>query len=409
MNKKEMLERRAAAIAAARALLDKAEAEKRDFAVEEKKAYDQHFAEAERLGDRVKELERLEKEERDIKESQARLVSPPAVGQPATRQGGLIGRDSPEYRDAFCRALKDERMLNPEEQRALQSDVPTSGGYLVPPIQWVNELLQAVKDLVFIRQRATIRTVMGAESLGVPTLDANIADFNWTNELATGSEDTSMAFGKRELQPHPLAKSIKLSKKLLRQDPKVDQLVRDNLAYVLGTTQENAYLTGSGVGQPLGLFVASSNGIPATRDVSTGNTATEIRFDGLIKAKFGLKGQYWPRAAWLFHRDALSQITILKDGNGQYIWIPNTRVGEPEMLLGFPFIMSEFVPNTFTTGQYVGIVGDFSFYWIADALDMEIQVLYELYAATNQNGIIMRYEGDGAPVLGEAFARVKLA
>ena len=71
--------------------------------------------------------------------------------------------------------------------------------------------------------------------------------------------------------------------------------------------------------------------------------------------------------------------------------------------------MSELMPNTFTTGLYVGIIGDFAFYWIADALDMEIQRLEELYAANNQVGFITRAKSDGMPVLEEAFARVKLA
>jgi HK97 family phage major capsid protein len=61
----------------------------------------------------------------------------------------------------------------------------------------------------------------------------------------------------------------------------------------------------------------------------------------------------------------------------------------------------------FTTGLYVGIVGDFSNYEIVDALDMQLQVLMELYAETNQNGYILRAETDGMPVLAEAFARVK--
>ncbi len=40
---------------------------------------------------------------------------------------------------------------------------------------------------------------------------------------------------------------------------------------------------------------------------------------------------------------------------------------------------------------------------------MEVQRLVELYAATNQVGLIGRMESDGMPVLEEAFARVKLA
>jgi len=218
-----------------------------------------------------------------------------------------------------------------------------------------------------------------------------------------------MSFGKRQLSPHPLAKRIKVSQQLLRQaliGP--EGLVIDRLGYKFAVTQEKAFLTGSGVGRPLGLFTASPSGISTARDVSTGNTATAMTFDGLIEAKFSLKGQYWPSARWIFHRDAVKQITKLKDGEGQYIWRQSVRDGEPDTLLGLPLTLSEFAPNTFTTGLYVGLLGDFQHYWIVDALSMQIQRLNELYAETNQVGFIGRLETDGAPVLEEAFVRVKL-
>jgi HK97 family phage major capsid protein len=82
--------------------------------------------------------------------------------------------------------------------------------------------------------------------------------------------------------------------------------------------------------------------------------------------------------------------------------------GTPDRILEVPYVMSEYAPSTFTTGLYVGIIGDFSFYWIADSLKLEIQRLDELYAVTNQVGFIGRSETDGLPVLAEAFARVKL-
>jgi HK97 family phage major capsid protein len=99
----------------------------------------------------------------------------------------------------------------------------------------------------------------------------------------------------------------------------------------------------------------------------------------------------------------------VKDGQGQYLWSQSVREGEPDRILGMPMVVSEFVPNTFTTGKYVGLFGDFSHYWIVDALSMQMQRLNELYAETNQVGFIGRLETDGAPVLEEAFVRVKLA
>jgi HK97 family phage major capsid protein len=173
--------------------------------------------------------------------------------------------------------------------------------------------------------------------------------------------------------------------------------------------EENSFLNGNGAGEPLGVFTASNNGISTTYDVSTGNTTTSIQFDGLIEAKFELKAQYWPRARWVFHPDGAKQIAKLQDDDGQYIWRESVRVGEPDRLLGIPQFMSEYAPNTFTTGLYVGIIGDFSNYWIADAMKMEMQRLVELYAATNQIALVGRLESDGMPVLGEAFRRVKLA
>ena len=219
-----------------------------------------------------------------------------------------------------------------------------------------------------------------------------------------------MKFGAREFKPTPLAKRIRISKKLLRSSAiPIEQLVQERLAYKFAVTQEKAFLLGNGAGQPLGLFAASSSGVTTARDVSTGNTTSAVTMDGLINAKYSLKSGYLANAKWLFHRDGVREVAKLKDNDGSYLWQPSKKDGEPDMLLGQPIIMSEYVPNTFTTGQYVGIIGDLSYYWIADALDMQIQALFELYAEANQVGYIARMETDGMPVLAEAFARVKLA
>jgi len=290
----------------------------------------------------------------------------------------------------------------------LQADSDTGGGYLVTPMQFVDRLIQAVDNAVHIRQWATVFSVPSAASLGVPTLESDPADATWTAELGTGTEDSSMGFGRRALTPHPLAKRIKISNKLLRLVPDSEALVRSRLAYKFAVTWEQAALTGSGSNQPLGVFTASDLGISTGRDVSEDNTDSAVTFDGLINARFALNDAYKLRARWLAHGDFYRQVAKIKDGEGQYIWRQSVMAGEPDMLLGFPAYASEHAPNTFTTGKYVGMLGDFSHYWIVDALSMSVQRLVELYAETNQVGLIGRLESDGMPVLEEAFVRVKL-
>jgi HK97 family phage major capsid protein len=397
---------RAKAIADARTLVDKCQAEKRSMSAEEDVNYGKYLEEADRISGQINKLERHE----DMERQSAALVAKAAEDRKAS------GLDkSSDKADIEIRALRDflmtgDRQQYRSEMRSLKMDSNEAGGFLVAPQQFVNQLIKFVDDEVFIRGLAFVQTIRGAHGIGAPSLDADPEDGTWTSEVGSVDEDTQMDFGNRELVPNQLTKLVKVSQKLMMNSLQpIDTLVASRLAYKIGVTQEKAYMTGTGANQPLGVFTASNNGIPTGQDVSTGNTTTAIGADGLIEAKFKLKGQYQRSGTWIFHRDAIKQISKLKDGEGQYLWRPGLTESTPDMLLGRPVLMSEFAPNTFTTGQYVGIFGDFRQYWIVDSMDFQLQRLNELYAANNQVGFIGRYWGDGMPVLSEAFARVKLA
>lgn len=305
-----------------------------------------------------------------------------------------------EYRKHYL------RYLTHGERRALEMTSDPAGGYLVPP-EFMSGLIQSVDDRVFMRQFGTVLPMISGESLGMASLDADPADFDWTSELLTGSEDSTMSFGKRQLAPHPLAKRIKVSEKLLRATAgSAESIVRERLAYKQAITQEKAFLTGDGVEQPLGVFTASTSGVTTDRDFNTGSS-TSFTLDGLTAAKYSLKAPYRANSAWLFHRDGISKIAQLSGDTDKEIWRPSMSADEPDTLLGRPIFESEYVPNAFTAETYAGMLADFSYYWIVDALNMRIQRLDELYAETNQVGFIARSETDAMPVLAEAFVRLK--
>lgn len=408
-NLKDLREQRGKLVHDAREILNKAEAEKRDLLPEEDAKFKELIGKQDALRSQIEREEQLVETERQLAEAELRNKD---TGKKSSEKESriIVGkRGSDEYRDAFNRFLAGGRSaLTDAEIRALQSDTDTAGGYMVSSEQFVDQLIKFVDNAVLIRQRATKFRVESAASMGAPSLDADPADADWTSELGTGNEDSTMAFGKRELQPRPLAKRIKVSNKLLRQFGGAEMLVNSRLAYKFGVTQEKGFMTGTGANQPLGVFTASALGISTGRDVSTGNGTTAPTFDGLIAAKYALKAQYWNKAEWIFHRDVMAVIAKLKDGDGGYLWRESVRAGEPDRVLNLPLSMSEYAPNTLTTGLYVGILGDFSNYWVCDALDMQVQRLVELYAETNQTGFIGRLETDGMPVLEEAFVRVKL-
>lgn len=394
----------------ARGILKKSDEEKRALTAEDQERFDTLHRTAE---DHIATAERLEHQERvdalEHEGGETRVVPPSMPGSelPVTR------RAQPEYRDSFRSFLRQGLDLMPSQQRAtLQVDSAEGGGLVVASEQFVAGILQTADNIVAIRQLARGFQVGYEETLGQPTLDGDLSTFEWAGELTESEEDTGLAFGLRELKPKALKrKHVKMSKRLL-ESPRLntEQIVTERAAVALANTLESAYCTGNGANQPLGLFTASEKGINTDRDVSTANTSSEIRGDGLISAQGALKDAYQREARWLFHRDAITQIRKLKDGEGQYLWQPGLQLGEPNLILGKPYVTSDYVPNTFSSSAYVGMYGDFSYYYYADAFSsMTIQRLVELYALTGQVALLFdRLAADGMPVLSEAFVRIKL-
>lgn len=404
-----------------RAIQAKADDEKRSLSAEESQNWDKIDAEQEKLKGEIEREEKESSRSARLAELDAELSRPasaaqrPAAGGGARSQGTNV-LESAEYRsavDAYIRGELDMAGVRAQiEARAetLQVGLFAKAGALVMPQQMAAGLLQAVDNETFMLQLASVERITQAESLGIATLDTDIDDADWTVELKTGSQG-DLAVGKRELRPHPAAKRVLVSNTLLRRTAGgAESLVNQRIAYKFGVTLEKGGLTGTGFQQPLGAFIANANGIPTSRDVSTGNTATEIKADGLIEAKHAIKSAYWnsPKFSWIFHRDAVKVIRKQKDGNGQYLWAPGLTGGVPDRILEVPYKMSEYAPNTFTSGLYVGIIGDWRYYQFVIAMDFTLQRLTELYAETNKTGFIGRMEADGQPVMAEAFARVKL-
>lgn len=405
--KRPLLEKRQVAWQSMKTLMDACEAEGRSVNTDEKAQFDQWESEIDSAEADLEVIMRAEK------------VSS-RMGQPFGLDPELLpGGDAPppedkaeiERRAMFVDYIKGR----PVERRAYQADSDIEGGNFLAPQVVAARLIQGVKDQTFMRVISDVQPLLVAESLGVVTLDTDLGDADWTQELTQTTDDTALRVGKRELKPNPLTKEIRLSRTLVRRAPDAETLFLDRLAYRFGITNEKGFLTGTGAGQPLGVFTASADGIPTSRDVSTDNTTTAITADGLINCQMSTKVQYWNAGSWLFHRDAIKMIRKLKDSAAQYVWNPGgigsgaLAKGMPGTILDRPYYISEYAPNTFTTGLYVGLYGDFQYYWVVDALSLEVQRLEELYARTNQFGYIGRMETDAMPVLAEAFARVKLA
>ena len=394
--------RRAQLIAEMRAMNETVLSEKRDFNEEEKKLYDEKDKEMRELSAQIMAEER----EAAIAGFATELPKPT----------NDEGRSAPETNEMES----FRKFLMTGEKRDLT--VGTSGsqgnGYALAPQEFSDEIIAAVEKDTQLYKMVDKIPVNGAGSLGLPYESTDATDAAWTNEVPSNdiAADSAWAFSKRELAPKDLAKLVKVSKKMIASSAvPIDQLVRNKLAYKFMSAFEKGIVSGSGSGEPLGVFTADANGVPTGRDVVSDRSAflkasgMPCCADDLIKMKMKLRPGYRKNAVWVMHTDILKSIMLLKDNDGQYMWRPGLRDGEPDTILGMPVIESEFAPNIVGTNLYVAVLGDFKdYYKFAYWKNVDIQVLVEQFALKNCIGYLGHTLADGMPVLGEAFARLKV-
>lgn len=385
--------------------------------------------------DRASNVERDDPEERpgesrrraDLRNTIMLRNGVDARGRAKYREVKAGTRGTDEYQEKFAKHLSSGQMLGGLDfntgvtkgistYATLQSDNAERAGYLVASEQMAAELLKEIDDMVFIRRRARVIQVRTADSLGIRKRTGRLSTWGYGSELQVQSEDTSLAYGKKVLTPHHATGLAKVSRDLARRSDMITGELMMEFSRDAAELQEDKYMLGTGDQEPLGVFVASADGISTSRDVNTGSN-TDFTPDGILSAYYSLKAGYrngsMGALSWLFHRDGVAKIAKLKDQNDQYLFRVGIGFGadndSPDArLLGVPVDESERCPNTFTAGNYVGILANWQRgYYIADALDIEIQVLIEKYALENTIGYVGRMKNDGMPVLDEAFARLK--
>ena len=302
-----------------------------------------------------------------------------------------MGRATDEYKKAFWNGMRNK--LSYDVQNALSIGTDSEGGYLVPD-EYEKKLVEALEDEVFFRSLATvIRTSSGDRKIPIVTGKGEAA---WIDEGGQFPESDD-SFGQTSISAYKLATMIKVSDELLNDSVfNIEQYISREFGRRIGTKEEEAFFVGDGTGKPTGIF-------NTTGGAETGVTASgvNITFDDVMDLYYSLRAPYRTKAVWLLNDSTVKAIRKLKDGNGNYIWQPSVRDGEPDRILNRPYRTSIYVPEL-AAGNRVMAFGDYSYYWIADRQGRSFKRLNELYATTGQVGFLASERVDGKLILSEA-------
>lgn len=401
---KELQENRGRLAENMKALVKKADEEKRSMSADEESQWNRMDADQEQIR---KDIERREK----IEQLERPATSAPASPALETRSNETSEERAEKENKSFRnwirygfdglapeeRAIMGQRRSSapsmgvPAEMRA-QSTSTTAGGYLVPQ-GFSAQLEKALKEYGGMRSVARVFPTPDGRDIPWPTVDdtSNVGEIIAENS-AHNAQD--VAFGQVTLKAYKYSSKIVLVSQELLQDSffNVEELLAGLLAERIGRITNTHFTTGDGSSKPKGIVAESSGTAGAT------GSATAVTYAQLVDLLHSVDPAYRLNARFMFADSTLKSIKKLVDGSSRPLWQPGLTsgmaAGAPDTILGYPYTINQDVAAMAANAKSV-LFGDFSKYIIRDAKDVTIARLVERYAEYGQVGFLAfsRHEG----------------
>ena len=390
----EMIEKRNQAWEGAKAFVESKRDKDGLLSTEDAATYAAMEQKVKDYGAEIARLQEMEAMEQEL----AKPVNTPLTGKPmsTTEKPEKTGRASEAYKQAMLTALRTNFR---QVSNVLSEGVDANGGYLVPE-EYDHRLIDILDEENVMRKLGTRIPTSGEHKINIAATKPAAAWIEEGGALTFGDA----TFDQIILDAHKLHVAIKVTEELLYDNAfNLESYIMQQFGKALANAEEDAFINGTGTGQPLGILAATGGA-----DVGvTAKSATAITADELIDLIYSLKRPYRKSAAFLLNDQTLAAIRKLKDNYGQYLWQPSLQAGEPDRILGYAAYTSPYFPAV-AAGKAAVAFGDFSYYNIGDRGTRSFAELKELFAGNGMVGFVAKERVDGKLVLPEAIKLLKM-
>ena len=382
----ELREKRNKALDAAKAFLESHRTDMGVLSVEDDATYTKMEADIDALTNEIHRLERQEQREAEMNMPINTLLTSKPSGNMAHDK--KTGRASDAYKEGMLTALRTNFR---QVSNVLQEGVDADGGYLVPE-EYDSRLIRVLEGENIMRKLGHKITTSGDHKINIASTEPAAA---WIEE-GGALQFSDAKFAQILLDAHKLHVAIKVTEELLYDNAfNLENYIIEEFGKALSNAEEDAFLNGTGVGQPLGLFAATGGG-------TVYKTVTKLTADDIMNLVYALKRPYRKNSAFIMNDQIIATIRTFKDGNGAYMWQPSYQAGEPDKLLGYPVYTSPFAPEDAIS------FGDYSYYNIGDRGTRSFKQLTELFAGNGMIGFVAKERVDGKLILPEAVQILKI-
>jgi HK97 family phage major capsid protein len=345
-----------------RALVEKAEAESRDFTPEERAAFDSHKAAVASLDTRITDVTTTEEEERGADGQVIAGDRREAEGEvrallPNQRMVDLLppeNRNLSTVRWLRGTMLGDWDGAEAEKRATLVEGTGSLGGLLVPPAPISATIIDIVRNRsAFVPAGALTIPMDNPEMTLVRVLTTPTP--GWRKEGAA-LPTSDMTFGPIKVSAKTLGVMVEMTVELVEDAPTVEQVVNNAIGQALALELDRVAFFGNGTDEPLGL-----DGQADINTVSMGaNGATPTDYDPFIDAIAAVETLNGSPSAAVYSPRTANTLRKLKTGlSGD-----KTTLVPPAEFTALRRIVSNQIGNAYTQGSATNtskaFVGDYS-------------------------------------------------
>ncbi len=167
----------------------------------------------------------------------------------------------------------------------------------------------------------------------------------------------------------------------------LDQWISSEVEAAFAEQEGAAFVSGDGTNKPKGFLSYAKVAESVWEWGKIGYTATGVAgqlpedgpSDVLIDTIYTLKAGYRQNANWVMNRKTQASLRKLKDKDGNYMWQPPSAPGQRALLMGFPLVEAEDMPDIAEDATPIAF-GDFGRgYLVVDRTG--VRVLRDPYSA----------------------------
>lgn len=403
MNMKKILEMKAKredARLKAMAVLNKAEAEDRFLSEEEQKDIDKYEEEIRAWDESIGRAEKLLAIEPEDRSTEKPEVKPTPAKDNEKRFASFGEQLMAAYRAATPGGKVDER-LTTRAASGLNETTPSDGGFLVQQ-DFVTELLKRTYETGILASKVKkIPISTNANGMKINAIDedsrANGSRWGGVQTYWEGEADEITAskpkFRQMELSLKKLTGLCYATDELLQDAAALEAVIRQAFAEEFGFKIDDAILSGSGEGEPLGILNSGAI-VTVAKEASQTDTIT---VENLIKMWNRLWSRSRANAVWYINQELEPYLYTLKIGD-KPVYIPAGGLSEKPYgtLFGRPVVPIEQCSAAGEVGDI--ILADIGQYLLIDkggiksASSIHVRFLYD------ENVFRFIYRVDGKPI-----------